>query len=110
MQKNDIAVKGNKITGTLKFIEGGIAQSGPLAGDGYFMALKFTDPDDDATSHAVGLVPTYGTGMVELDSDMNAVFKINDKDNQVLKVVSSNSDKITTKTYDLSYLKLSKDN
>ena len=57
MQEN-IVVADGKITGTLKFVKGGIAPSGILAGDGYFMALKFSEVDETATSKKVGLVPS----------------------------------------------------
>ena len=91
-QDADVAVSGNSIVGTLKFVEGGLASSGPLAGDGYFLALKFTNIDADATSVLVGLDPSQGTGLVELinDPDKNGVFKIHDN-NQVFKVVQKNA-------------------
>lgn len=104
MQEN-ITVSGNKITGTLKFIEGGLAESGTLSGDGYFMALKFT-PDEHATKTTVGLYPTQGTGSVALDEDLNAVFKVKDK-NQKLVVKSVDETHTygsVTTTYDLSGL------
>ena len=106
MQEN-VVVSDGAITGTLHFIEGGIASSGPLAGDGHFIALKFTDLDPDATSVKVGLEPSQETGLVELinDPDKNGVFKVTDT-NQVFKVVSSNGTLITTDTYSLSGLVL----
>lgn len=106
MQSN-VTVSNGAIKGTLKFIEGGIAESGPLAGDGYFLALKFSDPDESATSLKVGLNPSKGTGLVELDDDMNAVFKITDKNRQVLNVVSSNATSKNTQIFSLNKLKLS---
>ena len=86
MQEN-IVVGKDKITGTLKFIKGGIAPSGILAGDGYFLALKFSEVDASATSKKVGLVPSEGSGLVELDADMNVFGKISDKDNQIFEVL-----------------------
>lgn len=87
--QSDVSVADGKITGELTFIEGGLAPSGPLSGDGYFLALKF---DNFATGLTyanvkVGLNPTQGTGLVTLDSDKNAVFKITDKDVQKLQTV-----------------------
>lgn len=107
MQK-DIVVSNGEITGTLYFIEGGLSPSGPLAGDGYFMALKFTDLDDDAVSVKVGLDPSQGTGLVEIinDPDKNGVFKIRDNQ-QVFQTVSEDaSGNKTTKTYSLARLRL----
>lgn len=105
MQEN-VNVVGDSIIGTLKFIEGGLAQSGPLAGDGNFLALQFTDIDPKATSVKVGLDPSQGSGLVEIltDPDRNGVFKITDSDTQKFKVVSTDGTTTVTKTYDLSAL------
>lgn len=102
--QSGVVVADGAITGTLKFIQGGIAESGPLAGDGNFMALKFVDPNDCETV-AVGLDPSAGTGMVELDSDMNGVFKIS-ATTQVLKVVATKNGVARTQTFDLTGLTL----
>lgn len=78
----------------MKFIEGGLSPSGPLADDGYFLALKWSNPDATATSLKVGLVPSAsGMDLVECinDTDRNGVFKITDPQNQVFKIVSSNA-------------------
>ena len=96
-----------KITGSLKFIEGGIAQTGPLAGDGYFMALEFDDIPEGATSVKVGMYPSYGTGLVEVinDPDLNGVFKVHDT-NQKFAVQCSDGTETVIKYYDLSGLSL----
>lgn len=105
MQSN-IQVVGNKIIGTLKYIEDGIAQSGPLAGSGNFLALQFLNIDSRATSVRVGLQPSESTGLVELidDPDKNGVFKITNKATQKFTVVSSDGTHTTTTQYDLSEL------
>lgn len=88
-----------------------MAESGPLAGDGYFLALKFTSEDWTAyTSVKVGLNPSAsGMGLVELidDPDKDGVFKITDKDIQNLDVVVTDGSTVSTFSYDLSGLKLS---
>lgn len=106
MQK-DIEVEGDKITGTLYFIEGGLASSGPLAGDGYFLALKFSDIDENATSVKVGLNPSQGTGLVEIidDPDMNGVFKITDKGQRFIVECYDANDNKSVKSYSLRDLK-----
>ena len=106
-QGADVAVSGNSIVGTLKFVEGGLASSGPLAGDGYFLALKFTNIDADATSVLVGLDPSQGTGLVELinDPDKNGVFKIHDN-NQVFKVVQKTATAEKVQIFSLANLVL----
>ena len=92
--QDDVSVVGGKITGTLTFMEGGLSPSGPLAGDGHFLALKFDNFASGLTyaNVKVGLVPSAsGMDLVTLDSDKDCVFKITDKNNQVLKVVQEDS-------------------
>lgn len=107
--QDGITVGESSITGTLKFIED-FAASGPLAGDGYFLALKWSDIDETATSIKVGLVPSAsGMDLVECfdDPDRNGVFKISDKDTQkFVIVVSDATGKQTRMEYDLSGLTL----
>ena len=92
--QDDVAVSGGEITGELTFIEGGLSPSGPLAGDGYFLALKFSNFASGLTyaNVKVGLTPSAsGMAPVTLDSDKNAVFKITDKDSQKLKVIQTDA-------------------
>jgi hypothetical protein len=102
--QSDVVVSGNKITGTLKYLE-----DGPIAGwwgAGNFLALKFADLDPNATSIKVGLNPSQGSGLVEIigDPDMNGVFKITDKDVQTFRVVITDGHMTKTTDYDLSDL------
>lgn len=94
----------------MTFIEGGLSPSGPLAGDGYFLALKFSNFASGLTydNVKVGLVPSAtGMDLVTLDSDKNAVFKIADKNNQKLKVVQAdNAGHRNVQLFDLSTLTL----
>ena len=78
-----------------------------MAGDGYFIALTFDDIPEAATNAKVGLVPSSsGMELQDLDSDLDAVFKITDKNNQKLRIVIYNNDKQTKYDYDLSGLTL----
>ena len=106
--QSGVTISDGAIKGTLKFIEGGVADAGPLAGDGNFLALKFTSEDWSAyTSVLVGLDPS-ATGMplqdLLNDDDKDGVFKITDKDAQNLQVVVSNGTATSTWSYDLSGL------
>lgn len=106
--QSDVTVSGNKISGTLKFIEGGLSPAGPLAGDGYFIALKWSDPDESATSLTVQLIPSAsGMEPVECidDTDRNGVFKVSSTD-QRFRMVTSNADHKTIQDFDLSGLVL----
>lgn len=114
MQAN-VVVTDDAITGTLHFIEGGLAPDGYLAGDGHFLALKF-DADDwsDYDSVKIGLVPSAGAGMQELinDPDKNCVMKIAGRIGdtpQRFKIELKKGSKVNTKLYDLSQLVLEDD-
>ena len=90
--QSNIAVSGGNVTGSLNFIDGGLSPSGPLAGDGYFLALKFSNFAVDYAHTKVGLVPSAsGMALQTLDSDCNVVFKITDKDKQKVKVVQADT-------------------
>ena len=104
--QSDVAVTGNKITGTLKYTDTGALPD--YWGAGYFLALKFSNADPHAESLKVGLDPSEGSGLVELDEDMNAVMKITDKDEQkFVTLVSDGPTGNATRTeYDLSELVL----
>lgn len=96
----------------MKFIEGGLAESGPLAGDGNFLALKFTADDwSDYTSVKVGLNPSQGTGLVEVinDPDKNGVFKITDTETQMFEIICTDGTNRVSKTYSLRDLVLESD-
>lgn len=88
------------MTGDLNFIEGGLAESGPLAGDGWFVALKWNDPEEGVTSLKVGLVPS-ASGMEPQecidDTDRNGVFKISDTLDQSMVIIQSTESGKTTK-------------
>lgn len=102
--QSGVTVSGNNITGTLiKQTSGQIVTDW---GQGYFIGLKFT-PDLDATVTKVGLVPTAGSGMVALDEDNLAMFKLTDITTQKLRVVSSRPGEEKMWEFDLSGLTLS---
>lgn len=92
----------------MKFIEGGLSPSGPLSGDGYFIALTLASNDfSDLESVKVGFSNSAGTGLVEIidDPDKNLVGKITDKERQnfVIKQIAKNGQK-KTQSFDLSGL------
>ena len=102
-----LTVTGKKITGTLKKLTGSNAITDRW-GEGYFMCLKFSGLDAEATSVLVGMDPSQGSGLVEIidDPDKNGVFKVTDKDQQVFKVVSTDGSSTKTDTYNLAGLTL----
>lgn len=105
--QDDVVVSGDAITGTLKKLETGDLVN--AWGEGYFLALRFEDIADTATSVKVGLDPSYGNGLVEIitDPDKNGAWRITSPSDQVFKVVITDGTNTVTKTYDLSGLVLS---
>ena len=103
-----MAVIGNRIVGTLKFIEGGLASSGPLSGDGHFLALKISNIDSDATSVKVGLSPSEGASPAEIidDPDKNLVAKITTTEQVFVVVQSDNKGNKKTQRFSLAGLTL----
>lgn len=79
-----------------------------MSGDGYFIALKWGEPSEAATSLKVGLQPSEGTGLVEAidDPDRNVVAKVTNTENQKFVILQSNATKTTKQVYDLSGLTL----
>ena len=101
MQTSVVASDG-VITGTLKYLS-----SGQLVTDwgaGNFMALKFTESDSDVEKIYVGMTPSVSSGLVPLDADMDGVFKVTDKDTQVLTLVEVIDGFAYPSVYDLSGL------
>lgn len=101
--QSDVTVSGNRILGTLKYID-----SGSLAdvwGEGYFVALNFDDIPQNATVK-VGLDPSQGSGLVELDADHAGVFKVTNKSTQKFVMETTVSGKTQRLTYNLSDLVL----
>ena len=103
MQDN-VLVDGDAITGDLYYVAEGALPA--VWGPGYFLTLKFDDFDESATSVKVGLDPSVSSGLVALDEDKNAVFKISDRDGQRLKVVSTDGTRSTVQLFDLSGLNM----
>ena len=92
--QSGVAVTGNRITGTLKFMKdsNGITSEW---GIGNFLCLDFSAVDWTAyKSVMVGLDNSQGSGLVDLlpDPDKNGLFKITDKNTQRLMVVTTSAD------------------
>lgn len=103
--QSDVAVANGKITGTLTKLT-----SGQLVtdwGEGYFLALKWSNLDTHTSKLLVGLNPSEGSGLIECfsDPDRNGVFKITDPTVQKFVVIQSATGYGDTKQeFDLSGL------
>lgn len=104
--QTDLSVANNAVTGTSKWLADG--EIADYWGPGNFMAFKFEDIDERATSVKVGMSPSQGSGLVEIinDPDKNGVFKITDKDEQKFVVIITDGTQTTTQEFDLSGLTL----
>lgn len=95
------------LDGTLKFIDN-FAESGPLAGYGYYLALKFNADWSKYSSVKVGLDPSAGTGLVEIinDPDKNGVFKLTRDPDEgfTQKLVVETTDATTNEVKDYEYI------
>lgn len=101
---DNAAETNGRISGTLKYVTEG--QLPGYWGAGHFLALDFANTDANATAQYVSLVPSAGSGMGQLDSDMDASFKVTDPATQKLLVINTDGDRTTATTYDLSGLVL----
>lgn len=103
--QTDVAISNGAVTGTLHKLT-----SGQLVtdwGEGYFLALKWTKNNAKITSIKVGLRPSAsGSDLIELDSDMDGVFKITDKDAQLFEILVSDGNVSHSIFLDLSGLTL----
>lgn len=101
--QSDIAISGGAITGTLKYLSGSNAIT-DVWGEGNFICLKFPDADIENSTVKVGLEPSAGSGLVDLDPDKNGVFKITDKLSQKFVVQITKDGETVVQRYDLSGL------
>ena len=102
--QTDVNVIDNVIVGSLSYLNAGEVVD--AWGAGNFIALKFViiDPNITFSDIKVGLTPSYGGGLVTLDADLNGVFKVTDKDEQIFKVVVTKDGVTKSKDYILSGL------
>lgn len=102
--QSKVKVEGDEITGKLKYLDTGSLVD--TYGAGNFIALKFSDIPETATSVKVGLEPSEGTGLVELinDPDKNGAFKVTNRFTQNFKIVTTDGTHTTTQIFDLARL------
>lgn len=81
----------NMFMGSWDLVEGGLTPTGTLSGTGYFIAIKFVNTCN-ADKIEVGVEPSESNmGLIPLDEDMNAVFKISNMATQkiVIKITKN---------------------
>jgi hypothetical protein len=106
--QSNLAVSGNQITGTLKNIsDGSVWDSGTWSADestGHFMFVKATGVPEGA----VATIELYNGvhPAVTLDSNLNVILRIADKNTQKLILTVKYNGVVETKTYSLKGLTL----
>lgn len=99
--QSNVKLSKGAITGTLEYLTAGALPD--YWGAGNFIALIFSNVPTGATVK-VGLNPSEGSGLVALEPDLEAVFKITDAKKQLLQVDTILDGKTTTQVFDLSGL------
>ena len=86
--QSSLSVSGGKITGTLKYYDDPTKALVQDWGEGYFIAVGFSNYSSGLTYSdvQVGLSPTEGAGLVTLDSDQDAVFKVTSPEQKIMAV------------------------
>lgn len=103
--QDNVIIGTNDISGELKYVTGYTGYSGdPALQKGNYLALKFAT-DEEATTTVELLGGTVGHP-VELDADMNCVFRITDPLTQKIRVVATTEAGKETKVYNLNSLVL----
>lgn len=101
LQEN-IIIEGDSISGNLKYVTGYTGFSSKVSEQsGNYLALKISTVPSENVTTTVELVG--GTkGAVTLDSDMNIVLRIANKDTQSVKIISTTGNESVEKLYTLT--------
>ena len=109
LQSADTMLSGNTFYGTLKYIASG--EPAITWGPGYFLAVDFGGADFDKETVRVGVVPTAGSGFVTVTTgDTKSIFKVTNKDAQVLKVITTSDGNTVSEIFNLAGLKFESTN
>ena len=105
-----VSISNNSASGTLNYVSDyeGFSSDTELQ-SGNYIALHWSDPDASITSLKVGVVPSsIGAELVECinDTDRNGVFRITNKNSQVIRLVQSDGENAHTQDISLTGLTL----
>ena len=83
-----MSVSGGKITGTLKYYDDPTKSLVQQWGEGYFIAVGFSNFSSGLTYEdvEVGITPTEGAGLVHLDDEQDAVIKVTDPSQRITAI------------------------
>lgn len=104
--QSDLNFVGDTIQGTLKYVTGYTGFSGdPELQSGNFLAFKVAPSLGDGATYTMEVVNGH-SGPVQLDSDMNAVIRIESNSTQSLRIVGTKDGESVTRTYSFAGLTL----
>lgn len=104
--QSDVNFVGDQINGTLKYVTGYTGFSGnPDYQEGNFLAFKVAPSLGEGATYTIEVVNGH-SGPVQLDSDMNAVIRIESNSTQSLKIVGTKGDDSVTRIYSFAGLTL----
>ena len=104
--QSDVNFVGDQINGTLKYVTGYTGFSGsPDYQEGNFFAFKVAPSLGEGATYTIEVVNGH-SGPVQLDSDMNAVIRIESNSTQSLKIVGTKGDDSGTRIYSFAGLTL----
>ena len=106
--QSDVTVNGNKFTGTLKYLSESDAIT-DVWGPGNFLAFDMSgNTYTGYTSVKVGLVPSAGTGLVEIKNDdtHTGICKIENKNVQKFRIESTDGVNTKVQDFDLNGLEV----
>lgn len=104
--QSNVSVDGNEVHGTLKYLDGDNAITN-VWGDGNFFAFDLSGNNfTGLTSVKVGLVPSAGTGLVEIinDPDKDGICKVENKNVQKFRIVQTSNAGTKTQDFNLNEL------
>lgn len=104
--QSDVNFVGDNIQGALKYVTGYTGFSGdPELQEGNFLAFKVAPSLGEGATYTIEVVNGH-SGPVELDSDMNAVIRIESNSTQSLKIVGTLGEDSVERIYSFSGLTL----
>lgn len=104
--QTDVVLKGDTFYGTLKYVSEG--QLAEYWGAGCFLAVDYSDENDEGATYKTGFYPSEGSGFVELTVPDDGAGKVTDPKNQCLYVFKTVDGVEHTQIFKLTGLKLEK--
>lgn len=104
--QSSLSVSGGNITGTLKYYDDPTKALVKDWGEGYFIAVGFSNYSSGLTYEnvQVGLTPTEGAGLVTLDSDQDAVMHVTSPNQRIIAIQTDANGKKKAQYWNLNQI------